>query len=82
MKKTLLIGEKTIKSEDLVECLEISRDKLFEGGNIHSEIVPISPRVSGLIAKVERLEDCPAEFLQFAQEYNLPIILMKPTIEE
>ena len=54
---------------------------MFEGGDIHSEIVPINPRVKGLIAKVEKLEDCPEEFLKFAKLHNLPIILMKPTKE-
>ena len=77
--KNIKIGDKVIKAADLVECLEKSRDALFEGGDIHSEIVPINPRVKGMIAKVEKLEDCPEEFLIFAKEHNLPIILMKPT---
>ena len=79
--KNIKIGDKVINAKDLVECLEKSRDALFEGGDIHSEIVPINPRVKGLIAKVEKLEDCPEEFLKFAKLHNLPIILMKPTKE-
>ena len=77
--KDIKIGDKVIKASDLVECLEKSRDALFKGGDQHSEIVPINPRVKGLIAKVEKLEECPEEFLQFAQKHNLPIILMKAT---
>lgn len=73
------VGDKVIKSEDLVEALEKSRDTLFEGGDAHSEIIPINPKVKGLIAKVEKIEDCPQEFLNFAKEHDLPIILMKPT---
>lgn len=76
--KDIKIGDKVIKAKDLVACIEKARDALFEGGNIHSEIVSLNPRVKGLIAKVEKLEDCPEEFLQIAKEYNLPIILMKP----
>ena len=79
--KDIKIGEQVIKAEVLVKALETSRDALFEGGDIHSEIVPINPRVKGLIAKVEKLEDCPEEFLNFAKTHNLPIILMKPTKE-
>lgn len=79
--KDIKIGEQVIKAEVLVKALETSRDALFEGGDIHSEIVPINPRVKGLIAKVEKLEDCPPEFLNFAKTHNLPIILMKPTKE-
>ena len=77
--KNIKIGDKVIKASDLVECLEKSRDALFKGGDQHSEIVPVNPRVKGLIAKVEKLEECPEEFLQFAQKHNLPIILMKAT---
>ena len=76
--KDIKIGDKVIKAKALVACIEKARDALFEGGNIHSEIVSLNPRVKGLIAKVEKLEDCPEEFLQIAKEYNLPIILMKP----
>ena len=31
---------------------------------------------------VEKLEDCPPEFLKFAKEHDLPIILMKPTRDD
>jgi hypothetical protein len=79
--KDIKIGDKVIKTSDLVECLEKSRNALLAGGNIHSEIVSINPRVKGLIAKVEKLEDCPTEFLKFAKEHNLPIILMKSSKE-
>ena len=74
------ILSKIIKVQDLTDALEKSRDSLFEGdSNEHSEIIPITPKVKGLIAKVEKLEDCPQEFLKFAKEHDLPIILMKPT---
>ncbi|MDR1167959.1 MAG: hypothetical protein LBK53_03595 [Heliobacteriaceae bacterium] len=74
--KDFTIGDKTIKAQDLIEALEISRDKLFEGGDIHSEIVPINPRAKGLIARASSLEECPKDFINFAAENNLPIILI------
>ena len=77
--KNIQIGGKVIKADVLREILERSRDALFGGGDIHSEIVSINPRVKGLIAKVSKLEDCPEEFLLFAKKHNLPIILMKPS---
>lgn len=80
--KDVKIGNKIIKAKDLIECIQKSTDMLFEGGDIHSEIVPINPRIKGLIAKVERLEDCPEEFLKFAKDNNLSIILMKPANEK
>lgn len=77
--KDIKIGDQIIKAETLIKAIETSRDALFEGGDIHSEIVPINPRVKGLVAKVEKLEDCPTEFLNFAKAHDLPIILMKAT---
>lgn len=78
IREDVKIGDKVIKASDLVSALEKSRDTLFEGGDIHSEIIPLNPKVKGMIAKVEKLEDCPPEFLKFAKEHDLPIILMKP----
>lgn len=74
--KDFTVGNKTIKRADLVEALENSRDKLFEGGDIHSEIVSINPRVKGLVARVTDISECPPEFLNFAKQHNLPIILI------
>ena len=64
-----------IKAKDLRELLESSRDELFRGTQ-HSEIVPINPRISGLIARVSSLDECPQEFLKFAKDNNLPILLI------
>lgn len=72
------VGDKLISAEDLKDALAKSRDSLFEG-NEHSEIIPINPKVKGVFAKVENLEDCPQEFLEFAKEHELPVILMKPS---
>ncbi len=76
--KDIEVGTTLIRAQDLVKALEKSRDSLFEGEDIHSEIIPINPKVKGLIAKVSKLEDCPAVFLKFAKEHGLPIILMEP----
>ena len=78
IRKDIQIGDKIIKAGDLTEALEKSRDALFYG-NEHSELIPINPKVKGLIAKVEKIEDCPKGFLKFAKEHDLPIILMKPS---
>ncbi len=72
----VVIDGKKIKASDIVECLEYSRDKLFYDKKFHSEIVCINPRVIGMIAKVDNLEECPQEFLQFASDNNIPIVLM------
>ena len=53
--------------------------QLRKNPTLHAEIVAINPRVKGMIAIAEKIEDCPPEFLAFAKEHNLPIILMKST---
>ena len=68
-------GAFRMKAKDLRTILETSRDKLNTGYG-HSEIVALNPRVQGLIAKVDKIEDCPEVFLQFAKEHDLPIILV------
>ena len=68
-------GALRIKAKDLRDALESSRDELFQGLE-HSEIVSMTPRVRGLIARVSRIEDCPQAFLKFAKENKLPIILI------
>ena len=53
---------------------------MFSGNKVHSEIVVLNPKVKGLVARVKRIEDCPQEFLEFAKEHDLPIIMMKPMV--
>lgn len=80
IREDVKIGDKRIKASDLVSALEKSRDTLFSGNKVHSEIVVLNPKVKGLVARVKRIEDCPQEFLEFAKEHDLPIIMMKPMI--
>lgn len=76
IRKDVQIGEKVIDAKDLVKALEKSRDELFYGYE-HSEIIPINPKIKGIFAKVDKIEDCPEDVLKFAKEHDLPIILMK-----
>lgn len=72
------INDKIITKDDLTDAIRISTDKLLADES-NSEIVSINPKIKGLIAKVKSLEECPAEFLEFAAKFDLPIILMKKT---
>lgn len=74
------VGDKIIVASDLISALEKSREALFEDSDKHSEIVALNPKVKGLIAKVSKLEECPQEFLKFAKEHDLPIVLMEPKV--
>ena len=68
-------GNLRIKAKDLRDALESSRDMLFKGPE-HSEIVSLTPRINGLVARVSNIQECPKYFLQYAKEHNLPIILI------
>lgn len=73
--KDIKIGDKTIKADLLREAFDWSCNQLFEG-NLHSEIVGINPRVKALVARTSSIENCSPEFLSFAAENNLPVILI------
>ena len=74
--KDIRIGDKQIPASILKSAVERARDTLFENKDIHSEIVALNPRVTALVAKVSSINECSPEFLEMAEQYNLPIILM------
>ena len=79
--ENIKIGNNIYSKHTILECLTEAEEQLFNGGDIHNEIVALNPRIKGLIAKVDNLDECPREFLRFARDNNLPIIIMKPIHE-
>ena len=43
---------------------------------MHNEVVVINPKIQGLIVKYNTIKDCNEDFLMFAYNQNLPIILL------
>ncbi len=79
--KDLKIGERVFKKEDILTAFTYSRDQLIEVSKMkahgdHNEIVALNTQIKGVVAKVNTLEECPAWFLEFARDNNLPIILI------
>ena len=79
--KDLKIGERVFKKEDILTAFTYSRDQLIEVSKMkahgdHNEIVALNTQIKGVVAKVNTLEECPAWFLEFARDNNLPIILV------
>ena len=74
--KDFKIGDKVISASTLRGVVEKTTDALFEGGNIHSELVVLNPKVKALVARVSSIEECSQEFIELAQQNNLPIILI------
>ena len=78
IRKDIKIGNRIIKSDTLVKCLEKSRDKLFAERHSHNEIVVINPKIQGIYVKKDSLySTADEEIIRFAHKYNLPIILMR-----
>ena len=79
--KSLKIGDKIFRKEDLIDAFVYSRDQLIEQNKIkthgsHNEIVALNSRIVGVIAKENSINDCPGWLLKFAKDNNLPVFLV------
>ena len=73
------IGKHSIPAEIIVNCLNKTLDRLFDGGHVQSEVIVFDPVPSAFIAKVERLEQCLPAFLTTAKKYKdtIPVIIQR-----
>ena len=75
--KEYKIGKYTVSGKELSEAITKHQISLIDKDeNQHNEIVGYTPKINAVIAKVQKLEDVNDELLKFADENNLPIILM------
>lgn len=79
--KDIKVGDKVFSKDDVLGAFTFSRDQLIDVKKMkahgsHDEIVGLNSHVKAVVAKVNSLKDCPAWFLEFAKESNLPIILL------
>ncbi len=73
--KDIKIGERIIKKEEILDAINIF-EKSFLSKAQHNEIVVYNPKMSGLVAMVDKYENVPNEMRNFAKKYNLPIIIL------
>ena len=73
------IAGHSIPAATLVDCLNRTLDRLFDGGHVQSEVITFDPVPAALTAKVEKLEDCHHDFLVTAKKYKdtIPVIIQK-----
>ena len=77
LNKEYKIGQCSISGEKLVNAIKKYQDSLIDKTeHRHNEIVGYTLKINAVIAKSEKIEDVPEELLKFANENNLPIILM------
>lgn len=76
-KKEIHIGSHVITGENLKTAIKSYQDDLIDKQeNQHNEIVGYTPKIQAVIAKENSLENVPEELLKFAEENNLPVILI------
>ena len=69
------VGKKLFKKEDIRLAIESLEKVVLGNGVYHNEVVVYRPKVSGLFAKVNAVEEIPAEMKAYAKKYDLPIII-------
>ncbi len=76
-KETYTIGNFTFSGEELKKAINKYQDDLIDKEEKnHNEIVGYTPKIQAVIAKENSLDNVPDELLNFAEENNLPIILI------
>jgi hypothetical protein len=73
------VGKHSIPAKTLVDCLNRTLERLFDGGHVQSEVIVLDPVPAALLAKEKRLEDCHHDFLVTAKKYKdtIPVIIME-----
>jgi len=79
----VIIGKHIIPATTLVDCLNKTLDRLFDGEYVQSEVIVLDPIPTALIALDDSLEKCPNAFLQVAKKYKdtLPVIILKDSLK-
>ena len=77
--KPVKAGKHSIPVLTLVDCLNKTLERLFDGGHVQSEVITIDPIPAAFLAKAENLEQCHHDFLVTAKKYKdtIPVIIQK-----
>ena len=59
----------------IVKGIQESTDALLTG-QTHSEFVAVNPKIQGLVAKKNSMDEIAPDFIAFAKKYDLPILLI------
>ena len=73
------IGKHSIPAKTLVDCLNKTLDRLFDGGQVQSEVITLDPVPAALMSISDSLEKCHPNFLITAKKYKdtIPVIIQK-----
>ena len=72
--KSYKIKNKEINSNDIVKAIRIAGDEII--GNNQNEVLLYTPKINGFIAKVDKIDEIPQDYLDLIQEHNLPIFIV------
>lgn len=73
--ETFTLSNKTFSGKELKQAIVEFQDSLLNNSS-NNEIVGCTPKIRGVIAKANSLEEVPTELLEFARENDLPVILI------
>lgn len=73
-KKTYKIKNKEINSNDIVKAIRIAGDEII--GNNQNEVLLYTPKINGFIAKVDKIDEIPQDYLDLVEKHNLPIFIV------
>ena len=73
--ETYSIKGKNIKGEKIKKAIQKAQDELLNN-ETNNEINLYNPKINAFIARVNSIDKIPQEYLNFVQEYDLPIYLL------
>ena len=75
--KTYNIGQYSFSGQKLIQAITDYQNSLMRDDvDQHNEIIGYIPKIQAVISKSKSLNDVPKELLKFANENNLPVVLI------
>ena len=73
------IGKHSVPAKTLVDCLNKTLERLFDGGHVQSEQITFDAVPAAFLAKVGSLKQCHHDFLVTAKKYKdtIPVIIQE-----
>lgn len=77
----ITIGNKTLEGSYVKKAIKRANDSVLadmysNSGLKNSEVMFYAPKVNGVVAKVDKIEQIPQKILDFAQQHNLPVYIL------
>jgi hypothetical protein len=71
----LLTKYKTLTGKEVRTAILHAQDSILSS-EVHNEVNVYAPRISGVVAKVDSIEEVPQYVIDYAQEHDLPLYIL------